>query len=141
MTFQYISLIFIPPKLDMNTFSDSISLWRLLVHSELLHVILWCYRGPQSASGVGKLVKLTYIMNFGHFSYFFIPPNLDMNAFSGSISVWRLLVHSEHLHIWYHRGSQSAPGVGKLVKINQYYDFWALFVHFHTTKVRYEYIF
>ena len=49
--------------------------------------------------------KLTYIMNFLHFSYFFIPPNLDMNAFSGSISLWRLLVHSELLHvlIWYYR--------------------------------------
>ena len=51
--------------------------------------------------------KLTYIMNFGHFSYFIIPPNMDMNAFSGIISLLRLLVHSELLHvlIWYYRGS------------------------------------
>ena len=46
MTFGHFSFIFLPLKLDMNTFSESISLWRLLVHSELLHVLLWCYRGP-----------------------------------------------------------------------------------------------
>jgi len=46
MTFGHFSFIFIPPKLDMNKLAESISLWRLLVHSELLHVLLWCYRGP-----------------------------------------------------------------------------------------------
>ena len=80
--------------------------------------------------------KLTYIMNFLHFSYFFIPPNLDMNAFSGSISFWSLLVHSEHLHIIYffsilggHRVRQGSKSWSKLIDIM--YDFLALCIHFH----------
>ena len=43
--------------------------------------------------------KLTNIMTFLHFSFIFIPPKLDMNTFSGSISLWRLLVDSEPLHV------------------------------------------
>ena len=46
MTFGHFSFIFIPPKLDMNAFSDSISLWKLFVHSELLHLLPWSCRGP-----------------------------------------------------------------------------------------------
>ena len=136
MTFGHFSFIFIPPKLDMNKLAESISLWRLLVHSELLHVLLWCYRGPQSGPESENWSKLTYIMNFGHFSYFFIPPNLDMNAFSGSISFWSLLVHSEHLHIIYffsilggHRVRQGSKSWSKLIDIM--YDFLALCIHFH----------
>ena len=40
MAFRHILYKSIPPKVEMNTFSDGISLCRLLIDSELLHVLL-----------------------------------------------------------------------------------------------------
>ena len=38
--------------------------------------------------------KLTEFMAFGHFLYIFIPPKVEMNSFSGRISLCRLLRYS-----------------------------------------------
>ena len=53
----------------------------------------------ERARGSKNWSKLTDIKTLEHFSYIFMPSNLDMNTFSGSISLWRLLVDSEPLHI------------------------------------------
>ena len=76
-------------------------------------------------------------MNIGHFSYMLIPQKLDVNTFSGSIRLWRLLRDSAPMEIllWCRRRLQSERGVQKLVKFYFYYDFWAVFVHFLITKV------
>ena len=53
-----------------------------------------------------NLSKLTSIMNIGHFSYILIPQKLDVNTFSGSISLWRRLRDSGPIEIllWCRRG-------------------------------------
>ena len=43
--------------------------------------------------------KLTDIMTFQHFSYIFRPTKFDVNTFSGSMSLWTLLIISEPLHV------------------------------------------
>ena len=55
--------------------------------------------GHRVREGSENWAKLTNIMTFGHFSYISTPPNLDINTFSGSISLWRLLIDSVHLYV------------------------------------------
>ena len=61
------------------------------------------------------------------------------------VKLWKLLGDYESLQAlyWYYRGSVSAWGVWKLVKIKRsyIYSLWALSVHFHITKVGNKYIF
>ena len=80
---------------------------------------------------------------FGHFKVISTSRKQEMTTFSGSISLWRVLGDSGLIQVllWCYRGSWSVRGVRKLVEIDRYYDFWAVFVHFHISKVENDYIY
>ena len=44
MNVDHFSYILVTQKLDVNTFSGSISLWRLLRDSGPIEILLWCLR-------------------------------------------------------------------------------------------------
>ena len=54
---------------------------------------------PRVRTGSKNWYKLTDFMAFGNFLYKSIPPKVEMNTFSDGISLCRLLIDSELLHV------------------------------------------
>ena len=128
----------------MTTFSGSVSLWSILGDSGPIEVLLWCYRGSYKAWEVRKLVKIDRNYDFcAVFVHFHIPKvgNDYIYWYYKFMKTIGIFWAHTCILLWYYKGSERARGVSKWVKINLYYDFCAVFVHFLLTNGRNEYIF
>ena len=100
MTFWHFSYTFTRQnsmiKLNFMVVLVYIGYWRNLGSYMYFFGII---RGYIKCMGSENGSKLTHNMTFGHFSYIFISPKLDMNTFSGSVNLWRLLVESKPLYL------------------------------------------